>query len=138
MPFKAKIEDIKKMEKSPNAWFGQRVLEGPWVSTPGKPISLDELLNPPPGAPKPAQRTGPTSDIAQNLVNPANQVAQDFSVSVSESGNGGFPLQRPDFSMQSLPAQQITPGDLPGMFAPLVADVQGEAAPIGRPEPNAY
>lgn len=80
---------------------------------------------------------------ASAIANPAEQVANDFGggagTTVETTSAGGMAIgPPPDFSQAALPAPQITAGQIPGMYAGLLQQMQGEAPPLGRPEPAEY
>ena len=88
----------------------------------------------------------PAQDTAGAIVNPAEEIAQDFAgtdesefdVGIDmefgggEAGEGGG-----EFPLLETPDPQITAGQIPGMFGGLLGEVQNQPAPIGRPVPEA-
>lgn len=77
------------------------------------------------------------------IVNPAEQIAGDFGMGGTTaidvmSGTAGPQPGAPDFSQQAIPPPGLTAGQIPGMYAGLIQEIQGQAPPIGRPEPAAY
>lgn len=111
--------------------LGQSLLFGMTRGTRGKPP-----IFPGPKREAPAEGAQKAIESPSTAVEDAFPTTEDELSLDMEVGGGGGEGSSATFPLLETPEPLVRPGEIPGLFAPLVQEVEAQRAPLGRPVPT--